>query len=370
MAFLGQCRATGIGSLPHTDARAAVEAVFEFCPDLPHWPQLPKVSPLEGMNEQALEGFPGLRVEGRRLRHVQDDAFFEGVERIFAAHAAGDASVAAMSPEAAHGFAPFLEAVGKRRPREAKGQVAGPVTVGMAVLGEGGNPILYDDVLRDVLEKFLSLRVRWQAEQLRAAGAEPVVFVDEPFLASFGTPFFNWDVERVRATLDAVLAGAGLRPGIAGLRPGGAGDAAAGSHCCSNTDWSIFLGSRLQVVSFDAFEFAENFLVYRDDLAAYLSRGGNIAWGIVPTDPEALAAATADALRARLLGLVKKVEALGFRREQVLRQSLVTPACGLGTRSMDTARHALGLARDVAAALRREYLGATQQDEPKRRGSR
>ena len=224
---------------------------------------------------------------------------------------------------------------------EAKGQIAGPVTVGMALLGEDGNPILYNDVLRDVLVKFLHLGVRWQADRLREAGAQPLIFVDEPFLASFGTPFFGWSVAQAREVLEAVAAGA----------------PAAGSHCCSNTDWSIFLGSNLSVVSFDAFSFAENFLVYRDDLAAFLARGGNLAWGIVPTDPELLASLSVEKLRERLLGLVAKVEALGFKRHQVLSQSLITPACGLGTRDLATAQLAARLVRELAAGLRAEVMG-------------
>ena len=336
MPFLGNCRATGIGSLPHTDAAAAVEAVFASAPDLPYWPQLSKRSRAEGMNEQAAAGLPGLRItdEGR-LRLVQDEEFFLGVERLLAAYEAGDASVAALGADSAAGFEPFVAEVSRRDVPEAKGQIAGPITVGMAILGEDGNPILYNDVLRDVLVKFLHLRVRWQAERLRGAGARPIIFVDEPFLASFGTPFFGWSVEQAREVLEAVAAGAET----------------AGSHCCSNTDWSIFLGSCLSVVSFDAFEFAENFLVYRDDLAGFLSRGGNLAWGIVPTDPEALATVTAAGLRERLLGLVAKVEALGFKRRDVLRQSLITPSCGLGTRDPATAERALALVRDLAASL-------------------
>jgi len=342
MTFFGNCRATGIGSLPATDVREAVETVLAYCPDLPHWPQLPKLSKAEGMNEQALAGLPGLVITGEgRLRLVQDEAFFLGVERVMAAHAAGDASVAAMTPPAAAGFAPFVAAVRERGIRQAKGQVAGPITVGMAVLGEDGNPILYNEVLRDVLVKFLSLRVRWQAEQLRAAGAEPVVFVDEPFLSCFGTPFFGWGVEQVREVLEAVAAGTEI----------------TGSHCCANTDWTIFLGSRLSVVSFDAFTFAENFLMYRDAVAAFIARGGNLAWGIVPTDPDLQAGLTAASLRERLLPLVAKVEALGFKREQVLRQSLITPACGLGPRDAETAKRALTLVRDVSAELRREFFG-------------
>ena len=336
MAFLGNCRATGIGSLPHTDPAEAVQAVFDSAPDLPYWPQLPKRSPAEGMNEQALAGFPGLRVEGAKLRHVQDEAFFLGVEKVFAAYEAGQAELAALPPSSASAFEPFAKAVRKRSVRQAKGQLAGPVTVGMAVLGEDGNPILYNDAVRDILTKFLHLRVRWQAERLRQAGAEPVVFVDEPFLASFGTPFFGWSVEQVRETLEAVAGGAET----------------VGSHCCSNTDWTIFLGCpRLAIVSFDAYEFAENFLVYRDDLAAFLARGGNIAWGIVPTDPDALAGETVKRLRERMDGLLRKVEALGFEREQILRQSLITPACGLGTRPAAAAGRALALARDLAADL-------------------
>ena len=344
MAFLGNCRATGIGSLPATDVREAVETVLAYCPDLPHWPQLPKASRAEGMNEQALAGLPGLVITGEgRLRLVQDEAFFLGVERVMAAHAAGDASVAAMAPESAAGFEPFVAAVRERGTPEAKGQVAGPITTGMAVLAEDGNPILYNDVFRDVLVKFLALRVRWQAERLSAAGVRPVVFVDEPFLSSFGTPFFGWGVGQVREVLDEVAAGTPV----------------AGSHCCSNTDWSIFLGCpHLAIVSFDAFEFAENFLVYRDDLAAFVSRGGNLAWGIVPTDPDLLAGQTGKSLRERLLPLVAKVEALGFTRDQVLAQSLITPACGLGSRDLETAQRALELVRDLSASLRRQYLGA------------
>jgi len=342
MTFCGNCRATGIGSLPVTDVGGAVASVFADCPDLPYWPQLPNVSAAEGMNEQAAAGLPGLVVEEKRLRVVQDEPFFLGVERLLEAYEAGEESVAALAPDSAAAFEPFIREVSRRSTPEAKGQVAGPVTVGMAILGENGNPILYDAVLREVLVKFLHLRVRWQAGRIAGAGAAPVVFVDEPFLASFGTPFFGWSKEQVQETLGAVASGAET----------------VGSHCCSNTDWSILLGCpEVSIVSFDAFEFAENFLVYRADIAAFLARGGTIAWGIVPTDPSAAAAATLADLRERLLRQVETVEALGFDRAEVLRHSLITPACGLGTRDADTARRAFALVRDLAASLRREYLG-------------
>lgn len=342
MPLTANGRATGIGSLPHHDVGAALDAVFRDCPDLPYWPQLPTVSRAEGMNEQAAVGLPGLHMEEGRLRLVQDEAFYEGVEQLLAASEADDASYAALPAEAAAAFEPFLEEVRRRGCPEAKGQIAGPVTVGMNIKGEDGNPILYNADLREVLTRFLRLRVRWQAERIAETGARPVVFVDEPFLASFGTPFFGWEKAKVQETLAAVTAGAET----------------TGSHCCSNTEWSIFLSGPVQAVSFDAYEFADNFLVYRDDLRAFLDGGGTIVWGIVPTDPDAVAAATVESLHEAMLGHLAKVEALGYAREQVVRQSLVTPACGLGTRPLATAERAFRLTRDLAERLRGECLGA------------
>jgi hypothetical protein len=382
MTFLGNCRATGIGSLPLEDPAAAVRVAFAACPDLPYWPQLTKRGRAEGMTEQASVGLPGLRItDDGRLRLVQDDAFLESLERLLAvyeqvtaesptcdspvgatgglsASASGGehwlqaasgtpaAAVAAFPAGSAAAFEPFCAAVAERAaaapgPFDAKGQAAGPITVGMAILGEDGNPILYDDMLREVLVKFLHLRTRWQAARIAAAGARPVIFVDEPFLASYGTPYFGWSAGQVRETLEAVASGAEV----------------VGSHCCSNTDWSLLLGSpHVGIVSFDAFTFAANFLVYRDAVAEFLSRGGNLAWGIVPTDSENLATVSVDLLREKLLAEVKKVEALGFAREQILSQSLITPACGLGTRDLATAERATGLVHDLAAVLQRDYL--------------
>ena len=34
--------ATGIGSLPYSDSRKAIEIISKTFPEMPHWPQLPK----------------------------------------------------------------------------------------------------------------------------------------------------------------------------------------------------------------------------------------------------------------------------------------------------------------------------------------
>ena len=333
MAFEGRCRVTGIGSLPTTDVDEALELVFAYAPGLPYLPQLPKLSRNEGMNEQMHEGLPGLRQREGKWVIVQDDDFFLAVERLFAAWESPGEDDGAISPRCSAALEKFIERVRAQGVAEAKAQVSGPVTFAMSLLDEDGNPALYNEVLREVIVKHLSLKVRWLARQIESAGASPVIFVDEPFLASFGTPFFGWTrPEQPRGVIEAVYAAAPIK----------------GTHCCSNTDWTIFLRSSVDIISFDAFGFAENFLTYRDDLVEFLARGGNIAWGIVPTDPEDLAQTSAEALADRLNAMMDKLAGYGVERDRIVRQSLITPACGLGTRPEESARPAFEMANQVA----------------------
>jgi methionine synthase II (cobalamin-independent) len=336
MGFDGRCRVTGIGSLAVSSVEEALDFVFEFAPDLPYLPQLPRLSPNEGMNEQMYEGLPGLDRRDGKWVIAQSDAFFEAVAGLFERFDAPDDDAGRMSPRVCASLGAFLQRVKASGVAEAKAQVSGPVTVAMSLLDEQGTPALYNDVLREVIVKHLSLKVRWLARQIQAAGAKPVIFVDEPFLTSFGTPFFAWTrPEQPRDVIEQVYQFAPLK----------------GTHCCANTDWTIFLQSSVDVVSFDAFGYATALLTYREELVEFLRRGGNLAWGIVPTDPDDLAATSADELVGRLRELIAKLASWGLDREAILRQSLFTPSCGLGSRPAETARPAFEMLKAISAAL-------------------
>jgi hypothetical protein len=78
----------------------------------------------------------------------------------------------------------------------------------------------------------------------------------------------------------------------------------------------------------DAYATAKEFLLYGDAIAAYLERGGVVAWGIVPADHRIFASETVQSLFDRYLSirseLCKRVKPALFDR-----QSLITPSCGI-----------------------------------------
>ena len=129
-----------------------------------------------------------------------------------------------------------------------------------------------------------------------------------------------------------------------------------GIHCCANTDWSIILNTNVDIISFDAYEYATNFLLYRKELTNFLKQGGIIAWGIIPTAPNQLAQETVETLGKKFENLIFQLEQFsGLSRKKILSQSLITPACGFGARDAKTTVDAFKLNKQVSTKIRDKY---------------
>ncbi len=333
------CTSTMIGSLPQVDPNEACSIVAKCLPQLPAWPQLPKRSQMENMYIQFSEGFPGLTIEGDKIyveRSMESDS---QLEQLYAASANNNPENYGISAEYAAGLHAFLS-LKQNSPEMVKGQITGPVTWGLCVTDRQRRGILYDDLLADALAKFLRLKAMWQEKFLRQVSRRTVIFVDEPYLTSLGTAFVAISSEQVMTLLEEVL------NGINGLK---------GVHCCGSTDWSLLLKSSSDILSFDAYNYADSLSCYPSEVKAFLERGGCIAWGIVPNSEEALLAESVSSLYDRLGEAMAPFTRDGIRIRQLVAQSLLTPSCALASLSSQAAIHALELLAELSAKMKRKY---------------
>lgn len=340
MTLPGPFAATGVGSLPHRDADEAVRLVLSEFPEIPFWPQLPRRSPLESMYVQYAAGLPGAELSGDRIFVAGGDRMIAEAEAFYERFLGEDPLSFAIPAERAAGLHRLLELGGGPFPA-VKGQVTGPVSFGLMVTDREKRPLFYDPVGRDVLVKHLTRVAQWQAAQLSRLSRKVILVIDEPYLASVGSAVLSLSRDEVIAALDEIVDGL---PGVL-----------CGVHCCANTDWGLVLSTRLGCLSFDAYEYASSLLLYPEALSAFLSRGGTLAFGIVPTDPDRIAAETAESLAARMEGILRDFEGRGISRDAVVRSSLVTPACGLGTLSPAEAAAAARLTSGLSRLLRRRH---------------
>ena len=273
-SFEPACLPTALGSLPFVDPTEACQLMTQSFPVLPAWPQLPKRTYLENMYVQFSEGLPGAVVTNGRI-YVNTHLIDTGLETLYTAYLAEDIDAGAISPTYAAGLARFLEMKeGLVGCSAVKGQITGPISLGLQVTDQDRRPILHDDVLADALVKHLQLKAKWQERELHKLCKQTIIFLDEPYLSSIGSAYVALREEHVMTCLAEVL------EGISGLK---------GLHCCGNTDWGLLLNLPIDIVSFDAYNYAIPLSLYSDSLKPFLHRGGIIAWGIVPNTAESLA---------------------------------------------------------------------------------
>ncbi|MBT8328278.1 MAG: hypothetical protein KJN87_01125 [Desulfofustis sp.] len=350
------CLPVLIGSLPLTDHGEAVDLIFAATPEIPLWPQLPRNN-REGMVRQFVSGFPGLIDQGSHYFVDRSQAGFIQEMTAFHEHVIEcqnlpelpDNSLFRLASDTARGFQVFKEKLLKSglQPLTVKGQVTGPVTAGMGIKDERGAALVYDDNLWDMLVKLLAGKARWQVEQLRQFSdyAAPIIFIDEPGIVSFGSTAF--------AGISRELVVDGVSELIVSIKEAGG---LSGIHICANGDWEPALKSATDIISFDAYSFFDNFVLYREQLISYLRRGGVLAWGIVPTSPpDTVENERLDTLYERWLMQLEILCSFGFSEREILHQTLIAPACGTGSLTPELALKVLTMTSNLADFIKKEF---------------
>jgi hypothetical protein len=345
--------ATTLGSLPHTDVERATRLVLQYTPEMPAWVQFPKLG--ESMMRQFNGGMPGLfTVGGGHFVDTHSEAFDEALTDFYTLYLGVTEELEeealeafAIAPESAQGFYELMRQLAAP-PGElvaVKGQVTGPFTLGTNLTDHDFRATYYDERLRDVIVKLVGLKARWQIRTLRQLGSRVMIFLDEPGLLGYGSAAFI-SVSREDIVRD-------LREVAAAIHDEGA---LAGVHCEENTDWSLLMECNLDILDFDAWGHFQSMTLYPEQLQAYLQGGGSLGWGLVPTlDREAAATVTVDELTERFEHGLDILGDRGLDRALLARRALLTPSCGAGTLSEETAERVLMVLRDLSLGLRRRY---------------
>ncbi len=345
---------TTIGSLPHHNVDAAL--AFSFRTAIPFLPQIPIRNPWEYMIAQALEGLPGLQVDKDGTATINLDiwssrshAFQKRLNEAFERAERPDA-FEAFEPSAATSscWQPFLWELSERGTKVAKIQIAGPMTSQWALRVAGPQASTSSSAQRSVLPQELPSELSAQiyhlvlaralamTRRVRAAGAHPVIFVDEPGLYGLNlkTPKHWQGFQELRLMLQT-------------LRKSGV---TVGLHCCSNTDWAAILGLDLDILSIDASLSLKALLSTGPDprpetrsFEQFVRAGGKLALGVIPT-AHATAPVRSESPSAILAQVLETFALSGLKNEKIrelLSQALWTPACGLALHSVDAAEEVL-----------------------------
>ena len=304
----------GIGSLPHKDAETAVDLIFKYLPNIPFWPQLPRLNKQEGMVSQFTEKFP---IASGASVNTGLEEFYENITK-------SGIEYFKISKNYSAGIYALKDRLTKepdllKNIKFIKCQITGPFTAAASLKNEKGGLYLHDPVFLQVFIEGLKMKALWQIDFFKEFNKPVILFIDEPYLSAFGSAYTAINRDDVVWGLRELCFGIHLK------------DVLIGVHCCGNTDWSIFTEiPEVGLINFDAFDFQDRFTLYADSLAGFLKRGGFICWGVVPTQRYS------DKITPELL--LKKIEEgvgtlskKGIARDLLYNQMFLSPSCGLGS---------------------------------------
>ncbi len=346
MPFQPNFLTTLVGSVPYTDVAETCQRTIAQI-DIPPWPQMVKLGFRENMYTQYGAVLPAVLIDdaSEKISFNTQQDITPALEAFYTPFLEEDMTYYALPREHAAGFYAMLERLRETPGEWVKGQVTGPISMGLTVTDQDLRASLYNEMLADALVKNAAMNARWQIQQLKPIRSNVVIFVDEPYMASFGSAYISLSREQVIAMLDEIFEAIHLEGGLAGV------------HCCANTDWSVLLDTQVDILNLDAYGYLENLALYPDELRRFLDRGGVIAWGIIPSD-EGIASVTPQSLAHRLREGIAMICAKAAARGVAIdpaefeSRSLITPACGLGTTTPEVADQIFSVLTETAQILR------------------
>lgn len=317
--------ATGIGSLPGSDAARAVEMVLAETPRLPFVPQLPHRSPREGMLVQWLEALPEVSVAA------------DGSIAVDRGAALGDPAVA-IDPDSHSGLVALLAAARGREEEfgRIKLQMTGPLTLGVALAAAGlPVPLAFARAAECAAAWAHHLQATVEA---RLPGTRMLLFLDEPALVQWARGDDPIDRDEAIDVLSSTLARVTCATGV---------------HVCGDGDLRIAHAAGPDVLGLTA---SDALVAESDTLMRHLEADGWIAWGAVPTD-RPIGESTEGPWR-RLVGLWCDLTRRGCDPVRLRTHGLVTPACGLAGHGESQAQRALRVAREMADRIGDQAVAA------------
>lgn len=322
---------SAIGSMPHTDATAAVDLILNSLKTAPHLPQLSRRDPREQMWIQFSEKLPGFQVDLENLKYFFDtsDESSVSVEKFYEEYLkileGSPSETFEITRDYGLGIELFMERLIEERSKSSflKAQVTGPLSFALSVTDEHGKPIFYHPVFRDIAVKGMGLKAMWLVEKMKPLSDNVILFFDEPSLSAYGSSaFLGVSSSDVIESLNEVFSMASSVGAITGV------------HCCGNTDWSLLMQTTVDIINFDALDYLDSLAIYPKQLSNFLERGGVLAWGAVPNDSRINQEST-DLTFERLRKGLLLLEGKGINRELLLNNIIITPACGCSSLTIE-----------------------------------
>jgi len=333
--------AAPMGAVPYRSMDRAIGSIFS------HFPIAPCLPVTTRSSRWMLEGIPCLIVD-RRKRTICMDCTQERENELlefYDEYEKGNLEYFGTSHETAPFIYGAIEWVRRNASEQMKWflvHLAGPPLLGDIIKQANGIPVFFDESLRDVIIKAVNMKTLWLVDRFQNVlpGIQIIPDLSETTLVKFTSAQGTGLREDL---IDAINAG------FEGI------DCPRFVHCCANIDWSLLTDSSVDIINFDAYQYAESASLYAKEFRKFVDRGGMIGWGIVPVISDLLASEGVDSLVDRLQKSIDYFVRAGIEEEKLANASWVMPSCETILLTVEESDRVFDMTMQVASIMKRRY---------------
>ena len=174
-----------LGILPHKNIGAVVNIVEKHFPQAPFWAQLPNFSAIEGQFLEFLINIPGIKTDvTKKKKYLDTKSYLYKSRNMEVLKDYDELSLEVLKKYKPNSvfFENFLRIIEQYKPKSAKVQIYGPISIGILLADETGSPILHNLKVMDLVVKSLCLQCISQICEIKNVSPTitPYIFVEEP----------------------------------------------------------------------------------------------------------------------------------------------------------------------------------------------
>jgi hypothetical protein len=333
--------ATMMGAVPYRDVEHTSDVILKYFPEAPRLPVMTRSI------RWMLEGLPCLVIdrEKKRIIMVPPEQREKDVVEFYERVESKDLEHFAVSDEKMPFFTSMLEKIKQAGPGGLKWvafQMGGPVVIADTIRQTDGYPAVYHETLRDIIIKGINMKSLWMEKRIREAlpGIEIISDQPEPSLVSFtGAGGTGSRQDLIQAINDGFKDHSCLK----------------WVHCCANIDWTLLTEAQVDIINFDAYQYAGKVALYAEEFDKFLNKGGMIGWGIVPVIQDILKNQNAGLLLKKLEDGIAFFVERGIDEETLARASWVLPSCETVLLSEQDSDYVFRITKEISDIMKKKY---------------
>ena len=345
-----------LGILPHKNIGAVVDIVEKHFPQAPFWAQLPNFSAIEGQFLQFLVNIPGIKSDvSKKRKYIDTNSYLYQSRSVEIIKDYDELSLEILKKYKPNSvfFENFLRIIELNKPKFAKGQVYGPISIGLLLSDEKGTPIIENGKVMDLILKSICLQCIAQICEMKNVCPQiaPYIFVEEPEICKV---ISSEKGRKVRKKYLSMLKTISLA-----IKNNGGIPVFHSPHC---HDWSLAIEAGFEVLSFNTDSQFVTLLNPNIRLDHYLNAGNKLAWNLLPSDVEELMKTSVNDLFTKYTEEVNRLKSFyKLHKGLIISNSILTVGDPAGFSEPASAK-AINLIKGLADRIEQEAAKINQED--------